>query len=87
MKVQHNVKLSPCGRKDIPPNAEWKTVYAKFPIEKLKKGYSFNTGIEYEYGKTISIKNSCRVKARNLGINAKFAVREWKGKIRVWRTK
>ena len=87
MKLQRNVKLSGCGRKDIPPNKDWKHIYSEFPIERMKKGHSFNTEIDYEYGKTISIKNSCRNKARNLGINAKFAVREWKGKIRVWRTK
>jgi hypothetical protein len=87
MRVQHNVKLTGCGRKDIPPDKDWKSKYIHFPIERMKKGYSFNTGIDYEYGKTISIKNTCRNKARNLGINAKFAVREWNGKIRVWRTK
>ncbi len=87
MKVQHNVKLSRVGRKDIPPQKGRNRKYDNFPIEKLKIGYSFNTNINYEYGKTIAIKNSCRNKAKNLGIDMQFAVREWKGKIRVWRIK
>jgi hypothetical protein len=87
MKVQHNVKLLKRGRKDVPPDENWIRVYAEFPIDKLKPGYSFNTGIDYEYGKTISIKNSCRRKASKLGKRMSFSVGEWKGKIRVWRTK
>lgn len=87
MKVQHNVKLSRVGRKDVPPVKGWSHKYDNFPIAKLKPGYSFNTDIDYEYGKTITIKNTCRKRAKNLGINMQFAVREWKGKIRVWRIK
>lgn len=86
MKIQKNIKLSKFGRKDIPPNKDWKIIYKKFPIDRLKIGYSFNTGIDYEYGRTISIKNSCRNKAKKLNKKMQFAVREWKGKIRVWRT-
>ena len=87
MRVQHNVKLSPCGRKDIPPKRDWFHIYADFPIDKLKIGYSFNTGLDYEYGRTICVKNACRTKSRNLGKSMQFAVRKWNGKIRVWRTK
>lgn len=86
MKVQHNIKPLKMGRKDIPPNEDWKHIYVQFPIDRLKPGYSFNTGINYEYGKTISIKNSCRAKVRKLGRKMSFSVGEWKGKIRVWRT-
>lgn len=85
MRVQHNVKLTKNGRKDVPRTDNWIHLYEKFPIDKLKVGYSFNTGVDYEYGKTISIKNSCRNKARKLNLKMKFSVREWKGKIRVWR--
>jgi len=87
LKVQPNVKLSKVGRKDNPVEKGYYYQYENFPIGKLKPGYSFNTGIDYEYGKTITIKNTCRNKARNLGMKMQFAVREWKGKIRVWRTK
>lgn len=98
VKVQHNVSLSAYGRKDLklPPqdSLERYNKYRAFPIDKLvKPGYSFIADEEYEYGKTISIKNACRTKARKLFKNKKipslytFAVREWHGKIRVWRTK
>jgi hypothetical protein len=83
MRVQHNIKLTRRGRKDIPPDKGWSRKYNEFPISKLKIGYSFNTEINYDYGKTISIKNACRIRAKNW----RFAVREWNGKIRVWRTK
>lgn len=86
MRIAKNIKLSKNGRKDIPPSEDWYTIYEKFPIDKLEIGYSFNTGIDYEYGRTISIKNSCRNKAKKLNLEMKFSVREWKGKIRVWRT-
>ena len=86
MKIAKNISLSKCGRKDVPPGKDWYTIYEKFPIDKLEIGYSFNTGIDYEYGRTISIKNSCRNKAKKLNLQMKFAVRAWKGKIRVWRT-
>jgi hypothetical protein len=85
MRIAKNIILSKCGRKDTPPNEDWYIIYEKFPIDKLEIGYSFNTGIDYEYGKTISVKNSCRNKAKKLNLKMKFAVREWKGKIRVWR--
>ena len=85
MRIAKNIKLSKYGRKDIPTSENWYNIYKKFPIDKLKIGHSFNTGIDYEYGRTISIKNSCRNKARKLNLKIKFAVREWKGKIRVWR--
>jgi hypothetical protein len=88
IKVQRNVKLSRKGRKDIPPDEGWSIKYRdNFPITKLKIGYSFNTGIEYEYGKTITIKNACKNIAKNNNKRMQFAVREWRGKIRVWRTK
>lgn len=87
IRVQHNVKLSRKGRKDIPPDEGWSNKYKDFPIARIKINYSFNTGIDYEYGKTIIIKNHCRNEARKLGKNMSFAVREWNGKIRVWRTK
>lgn len=87
MRVQSNVKLTRLGRKDVPPDENWFYIYEKFPIEKLKVGYSFNTGIDYEYGRTISIKNACRRKAKKLNKSMRFAVREWNGKIRVWRIK
>ncbi len=87
IRVQHNVKLSRKGRKDVPPDKGWRNKYQKFPIEKLEIGYSFNTGLDYEYGLTICVKNTCRNQAKKAGKNMKFAVREWKGKIRVWRTK
>lgn len=86
-KIQHNIKPLKMGRKDIPPDKDWHKVYVNFPIDKMKVGYSFNTGIDYEYGKTISIKNCCRRKSRNLGKKMQFSVGEWNGKIRVWRTK
>lgn len=87
MKVQTNVKLTTLGRKDIPPKEDWYNIYKDFPLERLKKvGYSFNTGLKYEYGKTICIKNTCRRKAKQLGLNFKFSVRKHKDNIRVWRT-
>jgi ribosomal protein S3AE len=85
MRIAKNIKLSKYGRKDMPASENWYNIYKKFPIDKLKVGHSFNTEIDYEYGRTISIKNSCRNKARKLNLKIKFAVREWKGKIRVWR--
>lgn len=88
IRVQHNVKPLKFGRKDVPPTEGWKHQYDNFPIEKLKKrGYSFNTGIWYEYGKTICVKNACRIRARKLNLKMRFSVGEWRGKIRVWRTK
>ena len=85
MRIQHNVKLTSRGRKDSPPKKDWIHVYDNFPIKKLKVGYSFNTGIDYEYGRTIAVKTSCKKKAKKLGLDMKFAVRKWNDKIRVWR--
>lgn len=88
MKVQHNVPLTSFGRKDIYPSPRDRyNKYKDFPIEKLTNvGYSFIADEEYSYGKTISIKNACRTKAKKLKLLYKFAVREWRGKTRVWRT-
>lgn len=88
MRVQTNIKPLKRGRKDIPPNKGWWKKYNNFPINKLKEvGYSFNTGIDYEYGKTVCIKNACRNRARKLNLRMQFSVGEWRGKIRVWRIK
>jgi hypothetical protein len=87
IKLQCNVKLSRMGRKDIPPDENWQAKYKSFPVIKMKIGHSFNTEIDYEYGKTIIIKNACRRIATRNNKRMQFAVREWRGKIRVWRTK
>jgi hypothetical protein len=90
MRLQHNVKLTGLGRKDFPPDKNWHGKYKNMPINnKLKVGYSF-VADDYEYGRTICVKNACRVMAKKNGLNYKFSVRAWfnsKGerKIRVWR--
>lgn len=86
MRVQHNVPLTKFGRKDTPKKG-WNTKYTNFPIDRLEVGYSFNTNILYEYGKTITIKNRCRIEARKLGVKMTFSVRKWRDTIRVWRIK
>lgn len=84
-KLQNNVPLSPLGRKDMPRRTEWK--FWNFPIHKMKVGQSFIAVDNYEYGRTIAIKNKCRRLAASLNIKMSFAVREWRGKTRVWRVK
>ena len=87
IEIDKKIPLSKFGRKDAPTKKGWHIKYKNFPISKLRKGNSFNTGIPYEYGKTISIKNACRAQAKILNKNITFSVREHDGFIRVWRVK
>ena len=87
MIVESNIPLTKLGRKDNPVEKGWQNKYKNFPINKLKIGDSFDTDIDYEYGKTISIKNYCRRQTKKLNINVSFSVRKMDNKIRVWRIK
>lgn len=87
IKIDKNIPLAKGGRKDTPVDEGWRTKYFHFPITSLKIGDSFDTGIEYEYGKTISIKNACRSIAIKNNLKMRFSVRKWKNNIRVWRVK